>query len=182
MQYVAFRYETLNNLHWVTCGGGKSSVGSGTTFEVIGTTDGRESAIPRAGRFWRLQRQRYRRSREKHMLAAQISQSSRGDRVAGAREPPPSVSNITKYVSSVWVTILLSHFYSSRALRARWKSWNLCKIEKTFLLNFDRSQDLKLRPGQLFVVAWSLEKLKLGPSCCVYGGAPRRRAVAVIVR
>ena len=25
------RYETLNNLHWVTCGGAKSSVGSGTT-------------------------------------------------------------------------------------------------------------------------------------------------------
>ena len=32
--------------------------------------------------------------------------------------------------------------------------------KKYFFLNFDRSQQLKLRPGQLVVVAWSLEKLK----------------------
>ena len=76
---------------------------------------------------------------------------------------------------------------SQRCLRgarfARDENLEIFENQKNlFFLNFDRSQHLKLRPGQLFVVAWSLEKLKLGPSCCVYGGAPRRRAVAVIVR
>ena len=51
------------------------------------------------------------------MLAAQISHSSRGDRVAGAREPPPSVSNITKYgLNQVGISIFSSPGTSSAAL------------------------------------------------------------------
>ena len=54
--------------------------------------------------------------------------------------------------------------------------------KKNRILIFDRSQHLKWRPGHFLSLLGALEKLKLGRTSCVYGGAPRRRSVAVIRR